>query len=93
MELRRNTFMVWWPCPEVKPSSYTFDVPGRPGAVTTQLTPVDVPFNHPATVRRLEGALGYVEIPGVVGGGDAFDSDAVAAIRAIDTRPICGVDR
>ena len=63
---------------------------GRPEPVTTRLTPEAVQFNHPATVRRLRGGFGYVDIPGVVGGGDSFDSDAVAAIREVDTAPICG---
>jgi carboxyl-terminal processing protease len=31
-----------------------------------------------------------VDIPGVVGGGESFDSDAVAAVREADARPICG---
>jgi C-terminal processing protease CtpA/Prc len=64
--------------------------PDRPEPVSVQLRPREVPFNHPATVRRLKDSIGYVEIPGVVGGGGSFDSDAVAAIRAIDTQPICG---
>jgi C-terminal processing protease CtpA/Prc len=49
-----------------------------------------VPVNQPATVRRLEDGLAYIDIPGVVGGGGVFDSDAVAAIRRIDSSPICG---
>jgi carboxyl-terminal processing protease len=63
---------------------------GRPEAATIQLTPRVVRFNQPATVRRLQDGFGYVDVPGVVGGGDSFDRDAVAAIRAVDTAPICG---
>jgi carboxyl-terminal processing protease len=59
-------------------------------AITIHLVPQVVPVNQPATIRPLQGGLGYIDIPGVVGGGDSFDSDAVAAIRRIDTTPICG---
>lgn len=75
----------------------------RPGAVhlrlrrvgeteprTVALTARALPFNRPAVVRRLDGVLAYIDIPGVVGGGGSFDSDAVAAIRAVDAAPICG---
>lgn len=64
--------------------------PGLPAPVTAELTPQVAPFNRPAQVCRLEGPFGYIEIPGVVGGGDSFDRDAVSAIRALDTTPICG---
>jgi carboxyl-terminal processing protease len=63
---------------------------GSAEAATVHLVPQVVPVNQPATIRRLEDGLGYIDIPGVVGGGDSFDSDAVAAIRRIDTTPICG---
>jgi len=46
--------------------------------------------NRPATVRRLAGGLGSIDVPGVGGGGDSFDADAIAAIRRIDRAPICG---
>ena len=64
--------------------------PGRSEALPVALTPRVVPFNRPATVRRLADALGYIEVPGVVGGGDSFDRDAVAAIREVDGVATCG---
>lgn len=63
---------------------------GGPDSVSAELMPRQVAANHPAIVRALEDGLGYVEIAGVMGGGGSFDSDAVAAIRTVDTRPICG---
>ena len=63
---------------------------GRSEALPVALTPRVVPFNRPATVRRLADALGYIEVPGVVGGGDSFDRDAVAAIREVDGVATCG---
>jgi carboxyl-terminal processing protease len=61
-----------------------------PEPISVRLTPQALPFNHPAVVRSLQGGFGYIDIPGVVGGGGSFDTDAVAAIRGIDTTPICG---
>ncbi len=63
---------------------------GRTEPIHAALTPRVVPFNKPATVRRLEDALGYIDVPGIVGGGDSFDRDAVAAIREVDTVATCG---
>jgi carboxyl-terminal processing protease len=61
-----------------------------PEPISVHLTPQSMPFNHPAVVRSLQGGFGYIDIPGVVGGGGSFDTDAVTAIRGIDTAPICG---
>jgi C-terminal processing protease CtpA/Prc len=61
-----------------------------PAILEVRLTPRVMPFNQPAMVGRLNGDLGYIDVPGVIGGGDSFDRDAVAAIREIDTPPICG---
>jgi C-terminal processing protease CtpA/Prc len=63
---------------------------GRGEPFHVALTPRVVPFNRPATVRRLADALGYIEVPGIVGGGDSFDRDAVAAIREVDGVATCG---
>lgn len=63
---------------------------GRTEPLHPALTPRVVPFNRPATVRRLGDVLGYIDVPGVVGGGDSFDRDAVAAIRDVDTIATCG---
>jgi carboxyl-terminal processing protease len=63
---------------------------GRPEPLGVALTPRVVPFNHPVTVRRLESGLGYVDVPGVIGGPEGFDRDAVSAIRMADTAPTCG---
>ncbi len=63
---------------------------GREEPLSAGLAPRSMRFNQPATVRRLESGLGYVDVPGVVGGGDSFDRDAVAAIREVDAAPICG---
>lgn len=63
---------------------------GKAEPVSTQLTPRSMRFNQPATVRRLANGLGYIDVPGVVGGGDSFDRDSVAAIRGADATPICG---
>jgi carboxyl-terminal processing protease len=41
-------------------------------------------------VRRLPSGYGYIDVPGLVGSGGSFDRDAIAAIQAIDTDPICG---
>ena len=54
------------------------------------LTPRVMPFNQPAMVRSLAGGLGYIDVPGVVGGGGSFSDDAVAAIRTADASPRCG---
>ena len=63
---------------------------GNAESVSTRLTPRSMRLNQPATVRRLASGLGYVDVPGVAGGGDSFDRDAVVAIREADTEPICG---
>jgi len=63
---------------------------GSAEPLSAQLTPRSMRFNQPATVRRLESGLGYIDVPGVVGGGESFDRDAVAAIREVDRAPICG---
>jgi C-terminal processing protease CtpA/Prc len=52
--------------PRARAVSLRFRRTGHGEPVTVQLTPRELPFNRPATVRRLEDALGYVEIPGVV---------------------------
>jgi len=65
----------------------------RPGVVEVlriELAPREVQFNQPARVRRLNGDLGYIEIPGVLGGAGSFDLDAVRSIRAADATPTCG---
>jgi carboxyl-terminal processing protease len=62
----------------------------RAEPVDVRLVPRVVPVNQTASVRLLDRAIGYVDIPGVVGAGEGFDTDAVAAIRRIDTAPICG---
>jgi len=52
----------------------------RPGDATARgvrLQPGLTVFNQPATVRRLKGRLGYIDVPGVVGGGGRFAEDAV----------------
>jgi C-terminal processing protease CtpA/Prc len=59
-------------------------------SIDVRVTPEAMPFNQPAAVRRLERGFGYIDVPGVVGGGGSFDADAVAAIRAIDGSPMCG---
>jgi C-terminal processing protease CtpA/Prc len=64
--------------------------PGRTEPFHVALTPRVVPFNRPATIRRLANAVGYIEVPGVVGDGDSFDRDAVAAIRQVDGVATCG---
>jgi carboxyl-terminal processing protease len=64
--------------------------PGQAEPLSTRLLPRAMPFNQPATVRRLGDGFGYIDVPGVVGGGGSFDRDAVAAIRQIDAEPICG---
>jgi carboxyl-terminal processing protease len=75
---------------DVKAIDLTLRRTGEAEPRTVRLTPRVVPFNQPATVRSLAGGLGYVDVPGVVGGGGTFDEDAVAAIRTADGRPRCG---
>jgi C-terminal processing protease CtpA/Prc len=75
---------------ELKAIDLTLRRNGEAGPRTVRLTPRVAPFNHPATVRSLPGGLGYIDVPGVVGGGGAFDEDAVAAIRTVDEVPRCG---
>lgn len=72
------------------PSRLTFSRPGRTEHQEVVLTPRVVAFNRPAEVRRLGEAVGYVEIPGVVGAGGSFDREAVDAIRGIDSAAMCG---
>jgi C-terminal processing protease CtpA/Prc len=64
--------------------------PGDGAAHAVRLQPGLTSFNQPATVRRLERGLGYIDVPGVVGGGGRFDEDAVRAIREVDAEPTCG---
>ncbi|HWW95021.1 MAG TPA: S41 family peptidase [Vicinamibacteria bacterium] len=64
----------------------------RPGDATARgvrLQPGLTVFNQPATVRRLKGRLGYIDVPGVVGGGGRFAEDAVRAIREVDAESTC----
>jgi len=75
--------------PRDRPTSLRLQRPAA-DAFTARLTPRVVPFNRPATVRRLHGGLGYIDVPAVVGGGGSFDAEAIAAIRDIDEEPICG---
>lgn len=63
---------------------------GRPESFAARLKPRVIPFNQPAAVRRLPSGYGYIDVPGLVGSGGSFDRDAIAAIQAIDTDPICG---
>jgi hypothetical protein len=64
--------------------------PGLAAALRVELAPQEVQLNQPAAVRRLDGGLGYIDIPGVLGGGGSFDLDAVRRIRAADAPPTCG---
>jgi len=64
--------------------------PGLPAPLRVELAPREVQFNQPATVRRLDGNIGYMDIPGVLGGAGSFDLDAVRSIRAADATPTCG---
>ena len=64
--------------------------PGAMEALRVELAPREVQFNQPARVRRLDGDLGYIDIPGVLGGAGSFDLDAVRSIRAADATPTCG---
>jgi C-terminal processing protease CtpA/Prc len=64
--------------------------PGRVEPLDARLAPREIPFNRPAAVRRLANGLGYIDIPGVIGGGGSFDRDAVAELRKADMAPICG---
>lgn len=75
---------------DLKAIDLTLRRAGEAAPRTVRLTPREVPFNQPATVRPLAGGLGYIDIPGVVGGGGTFDGEAVAAIRTADERPRCG---
>jgi len=72
-----------------KPVEITLRRPGDATPRTVSLTPSETPFNQPAHVLALEGGLGYVDVPGVVGEGGSFDEHAVAAIRLVDIEPRC----
>lgn len=75
---------------DLKPIDLTLRRAGEAMPRTVRLTPRMVPFNQPAVVRSLDGGVGYIEVPGVIGGGGTFDEDAVAAIRTVDEEPKCG---
>jgi carboxyl-terminal processing protease len=75
---------------EARPIRLTLRRAGRVDPIDARLVPRAVPFNRPVSVRRLRGRLGYVEVPGLIGGGGTFDHDAVAAIRKADDPATCG---
>jgi carboxyl-terminal processing protease len=75
---------------DLKAIDLTLRRAGEAAPRTVRLTPREAPFNQPATVRSLADGLGYIDLPGVVGGGGTFDEEAVAAIRTADARPRCG---
>jgi len=75
---------------EPKAIEITLRRAGDPAPRSVALTARVTPFNQPATVRSLKDGLGYVDVPGVVGGGGSFDQDAVAAIRTADAAARCG---
>jgi carboxyl-terminal processing protease len=73
-----------------KPVEITLRRTGDATPRTVSLTARETPFNHSAHVRALEGGLGYMDVPGVVGEGGSFDRRAVASIRLVDFEPRCG---
>jgi carboxyl-terminal processing protease len=76
---------------EPKPVEITLRRTGAATSRTVSLTARETPFNHSAHVRALEGGLGYVDVPGVVGEGESFDRHAIASIRLVDFGvPRCG---
>lgn len=72
-----------------QPVEITLRRTGDATSGTVSLTARETPFNQPAAVRPLPASLGYIDVPGVVGGGGSFDEDAVAAIRAADAPARC----